>query len=64
MIRLALLAALAVTPAAAQTLTIDAADLRKLDQVVQTTIPPAYSTRLIELINEWVKRQAEKKEEK
>ncbi len=64
MIRLALLAALAATPASAQTLTIDAADLRKLDQVIQTTIPPAYSARLIELINEWVKRQAEKKEEK
>jgi hypothetical protein len=60
MIRLAFLAALAATPAAAQTITIDRPDLIKLDQIIQTTIPPAYSGRLIEWVNEMVKRQAEK----
>lgn len=46
-------------------ITIDAADLRKLEQNIQTTnsaiqILSVNQARLIELINEWVKRQAEK----
>jgi hypothetical protein len=61
MIRLALLTSLIAGPAfAQQTITLDRDDLKKLDQIIQTSIPPAFSVRLIEWINEIVKRQTEK----
>lgn len=60
----ALLSLLVAVPAAAQTappiLTLDANDLRSLDRVIQTTIPPAYSVQLVEWINAQAKKQADK----
>lgn len=66
--RATLLACLAVSPALAQpapppVIVLDAADLRALDTVVQTSIPPAYSARLVEWINAMLKRQADKAKE-